>query len=227
MTTMTRATHSRRAAAALAGVLAAAALAACNIDTRSEAYACTGTGDCSDGRTCENGWCVVPGGGGDAGSRIDGGGNPADAAGPTIDAAYCPPECDSCAGTVCTIRCQSGNSCGGQVHCPAGYSCVVECSGQGSCGGGVDCSEATECDVQCTKGSSCAGVITCGEGPCDVLCSGNFSCAGGIDCSASCACETDCSGANACDLAPTCPAAECANGNGDCTTDGVTCDTCP
>lgn len=213
---------------ALAGL--AASLAACSIEGRSGEFACAVPEDCTGGRTCEAGWCVLPGGDG------DGGGGPVIDAAPGRDApapldgaaAVCSEAiCDQCDGDgTCVFLCASAGSCPAAVQCPAGIPCRVVCNAIDSCAGGVDCTLATSCEVDCRKNGACAGPIACGAGRCDVECSARDTCLTGVDCGDSCACATRCSGAGACPLAPECPFASCVEGDGDCTADGADCDAC-
>jgi hypothetical protein len=178
---------------------------ACSIDTRADAYRCGNDTDCSDGRTCQGGWCLAP-----------------------PDAAPCPDVCTSClADGTCVIVCSDTLACPAGVTCPAGRPCEVECMGDQSCAGGVDCTQATACDIDCGGISSCTGAMSCGSGACVVDCGGQNSCVGPVDCSQSCACDTDCSGTNACPgQIHECPASgNCENG-GACRSNVGGCDMC-
>lgn len=213
--------------AALVAALVAATglwLHACGIESRSEAYLCQGPSDCSDGRICKGGWCVV-------GGSIDAGAPDAslvvipDAAPPEPDAApICPAVCSRCEDGVCFIDCLGDTSCISRVTCPAGLACAVECGGVLSCQSGVSCGGATECEVSCSGQQSCFGGVECGAAACAVECGARDSCAFGIDCSDSCACETDCSGPDSCDIQPECPAG-CSDGF-DCFSNERECDVC-
>jgi hypothetical protein len=238
---------------AIAMTLAALSLAltlgpaACSIDARSDQYRCTGTGDCSGGRVCQGGWCVVSAGGdpGDDGTDDDGttddgtadgdggGGATSDAALPARDAGGepdatgCPAACTRCDQDTCAIDCLEDGSCADPVVCPPGLACTVICDGRNSCESGVDCSAADSCDVRCTSREACAGPIECGPGACSVGCTARDSCAGGIDCSDSCTCATNCSGPFACREAPSCPflGFGCTDGT-DCFSSETACNRC-
>lgn len=211
-------------------LLAMAGLAACSIEGRSGDFACEGAADCGDGRSCQNGWCVLPGGGADDGGlipQVDAGSGGGDAT-PGVDAAaaVCSDAiCDYCDNGTCVFFCTAGGSCPAGVECPPGLPCRVVCSGVDSCAGGVDCTAASQCTIQCTKNGACAGPVECGGGPCDVSCSAREACIAGVDCSDSCACTTSCSGADACGIGPECPLATCVDGDGDCIS-GADCDVC-
>lgn len=192
---------------------------ACGITARSDDFRCAGTQDCSDGRSCVDGWCVAGQGDGGAGDGANAG-----ADGALDDAAACPDVCDSCLRATCMISCEDGGSCQELVVCPPGMECLVRC-GQTSCAAGVDCSAADACDIRCDETGACSGPITCGPGRCDVACSGPGTCSGGIDCSDSCRCDTDCDGIGSCAIEPSCPFASCVNGI-ECTDVGQACHAC-
>jgi hypothetical protein len=191
----------------LRGLVAAAlmlgCLAGCSVDRRSGAYRCEDPSECSEGRVCQQGWCVV-------GSAPD--------AGPS-----CPAACTSCVAGRCVITCASAQDCPSRVVCPAGLDCDVTCTGNQRCTDGVDCSRAGDCTIVCEGVGACAAGVTCGSGACDVECSGVGACALGIDCSASCACDTECED-DVC-AAPACPGdeGECER-SGECSSAG--CDFC-
>jgi hypothetical protein len=192
-------------------------LAGCSIQHRSDAYACTQTSECNNGRTCVDGFCVVNGGGVDAprpGDATMGG-----------DASSCPAGCSSCntAQHTCTIDCRSSN-CNGQVACPAGYRCDIMCDTDNSCRNGVDCQAALSCNVTCSGTSSCRNV-QCGLGPCDINCSGPSSCRG-IACNSSCACDVTCTGNQSCAALIQCTSLACKSGLG-CTSVPNVCHSCP
>jgi len=192
----------------------AVVLAGCQVDRRSGGFRCERTDDCTDGRTCEDGWCV--------GDDVPVDGPPGE-----VDAAGCPAVCSSCEGGTCTIDCGQAGVCSDVVVCPADMPCVVTCDGFDSCGGGVDCSAATRCTIACAATGTCEGPITCGAGACDVSCTGTSACGGGIDCDGACACDVDCGGTGACDLPASCPGpGACDTGDG-CTSVGGPCDQCP
>lgn len=213
--------------AALALGALAAVLITCGFDTRSDDLVCDIQADCTDGRICEDGLCVLTTRI-DAGPMADADPNAPDAA-PAVDAPVvsCPPECTRCEATTCVIECVQADSCSDQIVCPAGLDCRVVCSGSASCNGGIDCTMADSCDLICSTIGSCAGALLCGTGPCDAVCSGTGTCDNGIECSASCACDTDCSGNGSCDTAPSCPGpGMCTAGDGDCRSGPSPCNDC-
>lgn len=203
-------------------------LAGCQIDARSDDYRCGGPEDCTDGRMCIEGWCVL---GADPDAGIDGNGGG--------DAGECPAVCTECVNGTCIVRCEATLSCSSQIMCPPGMPCQVICSGDRSCTGGVSCGDATSCDITCSFLRACGGLITCGAGPCTVACTGDRSCNGafdvggvvaGIDCTQSCACDVTCSGPMSCseaELCPLYPETTCARPGNGCTSTPATCNTCP
>ena len=200
-------------------VMTIALLAACSIQHRSGEYACTKQSDCNNGRTCTDGFCVLPGGNGpDAPKTIDSPGTHA-------DASTCPAGCTACnpAQHTCTIDCRSAN-CNGSVSCPAGYKCDIQCDTDNSCRNGVDCSTALSCNVTCSGTGSCRNVA-CGLGPCDVACSGASSCRG-VACGNSCACDVTCTGNQSCSDTINCTSLACKSGLG-CTSVPTVCHSCP
>lgn len=199
-------------------VIALALLAACSIQHRSGEYACTKQSDCNNGRTCTDGFCVLPGGGGpDAPKSID--------APSHGDSASCPAGCSTCnvGQKTCTIDCRSSN-CNGQVACPAGYKCDIQCDTDNSCRNGVDCTAALSCNITCSGGNTCRNV-ECGLGPCDVACSGVSSCRG-VACNSSCACDVTCTGNQSCSDTIACTSLACKSGLG-CTSVPTVCHSCP
>lgn len=207
----------------LRALLAVALLTACSVDRRSESYTCDTETDCGAGRTCDEGWCVEVGGGGDGDGGelpvVDADPNAPDADPDAPDAAFiCPPTCSSCnIDNVCIMACAADASCPTQVVCPPGVSCKVECEGANSCAAGVDCSDASSCRIECTGVDSCAQRIVCGQGQCIVECNANGSCAAGTDCSESCSCLTNCV-ATACEGPSECtdPGSPCTDNDDDC-----------
>lgn len=192
-------------------LVAAALLAGCQVDTRSDGFRCELPDDCAAGRTCVDGWCVL--GDDDAGVEPP-------------DALVCPPVCDACEAGRCVIRCDAASACAAEVVCPAGIPCTVECTGVGSCGGGVDCSASSDCDVECVAMTSCAGAISCGTGPCLVRCTAPDSCGSNIDCNSACACDVECTGAGSCAGNEDCPGGgSCDPGEG-CTSAPNPCHSC-
>jgi hypothetical protein len=168
-------------------LLALAVLAGCGFESRSDAFACDADHPCADDRVCQRGWCVVPGGGGEA-----------DAMTSEIDAFVCPDACDDCDDGVCNVRCDGDGDCDEAIVCPPGLPCHVRCGGVGSCGGGIDCRDATACEIDCTSPQACQGKLACGEGRCEIDCDDDGTCSGGVECGDACACELDCSGSDAC-----------------------------
>jgi hypothetical protein len=204
------------ASAVVAATIAVVAIASsCSINHRSDQYACTVSGDCSDGRVCDNGYCIVAG-------SIDAA-RPSDAAKPS-DANNCPAPCTTCnvAQKSCTINCQSAN-CTNQVTCPAGYNCDIQCNTDNSCRNGVNCQMAASCNIDCTGKQSCQNV-QCGPGKCDVACIGGASCRG-VDCNNSCACDVACTGSQSCTEGIFCSSLACTAGSG-CTSTPTFCHAC-
>jgi len=198
-------------AVAVAVALAAGALslaAGCSVSHRTGDFVCDSQSDCAAGRSCTDGFCVLPS---DSGVPD----------GPTV----CPSVCTSCRldQKSCTIDCALNGGCKQQVTCPTGFSCQVLCSGDSACSSGVSCLGATSCKITCSGSQSCRG-IACGLGPCDVACTGNVSC-GEINCGTSCACDVSCSGIALCrnlTCKPTCNL-----GVRGCTSLAGNCNTCP
>src|SRR3954471_9794525 len=125
--------------------LAALSVASCSVRRVSDAYACDPAGnghECSDGRSCVQGFCV------EAGSTSG-----------------CPSQCTTCDTTdhSCRIDCTPGKPCG-EVQCPAGYDCRIRCTNTGACGT-VDCAQAHSCNISCTGSASC-GNVNCGPHEC-------------------------------------------------------------
>lgn len=210
---MTRA-RALAAATALGFALAASGLgASCLVDNKTGDFECASQADCSDGRRCEGGYCIL-----DDDLPPDGPDEP--------DGMPCPAPCTTCSFTemTCDIDCDSSQDCD-DVVCPAGFACDVDCTVPNACDN-VDCSQATSCDIRCTGSSACADV-TCGPGTCTVVCSGNSAC-DVVDCAASCACDVDCDGGLDCDLA-SCPTtgADCTDGTAaGCDSKNLGCSTC-
>lgn len=190
----------------VAAALMLAILAGCSVDRRSSSYRCDVPSDCSGGRVCQQGWCVVAAG--------------VDAAVPPA----CPAVCTSCVGGTCVIDCQNAQDCPDTVVCPPDLNCDVTCTGNQRCADGVDCSAALDCSIACDGIGACAGGVTCGSGACDVNCTGQGACLSGVDCSASCACDTDCGSDVGCGT-PSCPGGggQCER-SGECSSAG--CDFC-
>jgi len=185
---------------ALAWLSTLAIAASCSVTHRSGEYTCDTTTDCTGGRVCSDGYCVVVGGGIDApGPGKDGGPLP-DA--PKPDAPpppQCPDECTSCnlPAKECRIQCgaNSTQACNGMtpVVCPAGWNCDIECNRTNDCRFGVDCTDAASCTIECRGGGACRGV-NCGDGKCDVQCTGFNSCSSMVNCNNSCECDVACTG---------------------------------
>lgn len=213
----------------LAAITLAAVAGGCSVNHRSGDYACTTQSDCSDGRVCNDNFCVVPGNQ-PIDARVDAPKPP-----PGPDAAVCPSQCSSCdmGAKECIIDCQVENCVGTQVACPAGWNCNVLCSTPNSCkspnGGGspgVTCAGTLSCNIECTGDGSCRGV-SCGSGPCNVDCAGSNSCVG-VRCNQACSCDVTCHDPAAC-TSVFCKSSLCYdNQTGGCSSLlGPTCDTCP
>lgn len=211
--------------ASLAGL--ALVLAACSVSHRSQDYACVKTSDCSQGRTCVGGFCVIPGGGG----PIDApGGGSSDASKPRPDApgTSCPPGCSSCDTTqhTCTIDCTQTNCANTDVTCPQGYDCTIKCNADGACRGTVQCNGNSACNITCSSSGSCRDV-QCADGKCQVACTGQGSCRN-VSCNSSCACDVTCSGSNSCSNFPQCTAPACDVFPRGCTSANLNCSSqCP
>lgn len=197
---------------AVAVSLAAAALslaAGCSVSHKSGDFACDVQSDCANGRSCIDGFCVLP----------DDGGVP--------DALVCPSVCTSCSfdqkQKSCTIDCALNGGCTQQVTCPTGFSCQVLCSRDGACSNGVSCLGATSCKITCSGTQSCRGLV-CGLGVCNVACTGNASC-GEVSCGSSCACDVSCGGVALCRNLTCKPS--CNIGTRGCTSLAGNCNTCP
>jgi hypothetical protein len=210
--------------------LTAVTTSGCSVSHRSGDYACTTQNDCKDGRTCSDGFCVVPGG-----SQIDAAKSDAPKPPPDAPPAICPAQCSSCnfGAKECRIDCAVKNCVGAQVVCPPGWNCDVLCSTANSCrspsGGGtpgVTCAGTLSCNITCTGDNSCRGVA-CGAGPCNVDCAGGNSCVG-VRCNQACSCDVTC-GNNASCQGVLCTSSVCFDQlNGGCSSQlAPTCDTCP
>jgi hypothetical protein len=159
----------------------------CSINHRSDQFSCSKPSDCSDGRECINGSCVVPGGDIDAA--------PGDGKPPPPDGRTCPDGCTSCDFNTmkCTIDCAGGADCTRELACPAGgWNCIFLCTVNDACSNGIDCSQAKSCSLTCSGARSCDNV-NCGTGKCTASCTGTNACRG-VDCSQSCACDVTCNG---------------------------------
>lgn len=204
--------------AILAGLALALAFvtltSSCEINHRSEEFACTKNIDCPSGRICNDGFCIITGSidasRGDA-QRGDAGAN-------------CPAGCTSCNTTekTCTINCMLTN-CTNTVSCPAGYKCDIACNTEQSCRNGINCQLAASCNIDCIGRQSCQNV-QCGPGRCDVSCSGAASCRG-VSCGSSCACDVACTGNQSCADNITCSSVACRSGSG-CTSVPLFCHSC-
>jgi hypothetical protein len=199
---------------AVISVVSMLSLSSCEINHRSDEFACSKNLDCASGRVCSDGFCVLAGtidaARGDA-ARGDAGSD-------------CPPGCTSCnvLQKTCTIDC-SFTSCTNTVTCPSGYNCDILCNTENSCRNGVNCLQSGKCSVECSGKSSCENV-TCGPGPCDVACSGPSSCRG-VSCGSSCACDVVCTGNQSCQSDIQCSSVACRSGRG-CTSVPVFCRSC-
>ena len=195
----------------------AAASTSCSINHRSDQYACTVNTDCSGGRICDNGFCIVPG------SQIDAPKPPGD--GPRDGSTGCPAPCTTCntAQKTCTVNCQATNCTNNSITCPPGYKCDILCNVDNACRNGVDCRMAASCNIDCSGKQACAGV-QCGSGPCDVGCTGPDSCRG-VACNNSCACDVVCTGNQSCAEGIVCTSLACRSGSG-CTSVPAFCHAC-
>lgn len=204
--------------------LALVTAGSCSINHRSADYECASQADCSAGRVCSGGYCVVEGGPIDAAVPPVDGANPLPPDAPTN---ACPPQCSSCNAATkdCKIDCAVTNCVGNSpIVCPAGWTCDIRCSTPNACRNGVDCRLAEACDITCSGNQSCRGLM-CGEGPCQIECADNSTCRG-IDCRDSCACDVACSGPLTCEQVA-CSDLTCGTFEGGCTSGRPGCDTCP
>ena len=195
----------------------------CSVEHKSADYVCTLQTDCTPGRLCVSGYCIVPSGMVDAPKNPDG---PRTDSPVVIDSPTCPPQCTSCnvAAKTCTVDCGVTNCTGNAaIVCPTGYNCAILCTTNNACGAGINCETAASCSITCSGQGSCRG-IDCGTGDCDVKCQGQNSCRG-VDCSNSCACDVTCAFNASCEFV-TCNHLQCDIGRG-CTSAGAICDTCP
>lgn len=205
---MTAARLAPIAAIALVLAIAAAIDTGCSVAHRSDNFACESQADCSNGRMCSDGLCIVG----------FGNNGPNDA--PNAD---CPAQCTSCdrAEQSCVVDCDSAPElCQRAITCPAGWSCDIRCTGNDSCSA-VDCNAAAACEITCDGNDSCSQ-IACGTARCDITCNGLDSCAA-IDCTNACACMVRCEDDESC-AALSCPAT-CGSQAG-CTSRRPGCDTC-
>lgn len=180
------------------------AMGACGFSTRSDEFACRSGGECDDGRTCVDGWCVF----GDVPDPVD-----ADV-GPF-----------TCNDFGCTLVCTDDAPCDEPIRCPVGHPCIVQCVGTQSCGDRINCEGTTSCDITCSGPGSCENGVECGGGRCEVECSGADSCAGSVDCEDACACDLTCEGEGSCSGVNDCPFNPCESGN-ECVVTGGNCDKC-
>jgi len=191
---------------------------ACSVNHASDKYACNETTPCSDGRVCDNGFCVLAG-------SIDAPKPMGDANRTDSNTAGCPAGCTTCSvqQKTCLIDCQFGG-CNNTVTCPAGYKCDIRCNLDNSCRNGVNCQLGTGCEIECSGKAACQN-IQCGAGPCDVACGGTQSCRG-VNCGNSCACDVACTGSQACE-AITCTSPACISSNiKGCTSEPMFCHSC-
>lgn len=199
------------------------ALTACQINHRSDQFACQNEGDCPGSQSCVDGFCV----GGDP-TPDDGPGPDPD--GPKPDTLICPSQCTSCqlATMTCNVDCnQSPSTCLSAINCPPGFNCNILCTRNEVCAN-INCSQGASCNIQC-KGNGTCDNVQCGPGKCDVECTGGQSCSA-INCSSACACDVAC-GNNALCLQVACPDPDgpgvCAGiGLSRCTSERMGCNTC-
>ncbi|HEY3806883.1 MAG TPA: hypothetical protein VGL61_29975 [Kofleriaceae bacterium] len=162
-------------------------LAACTVDRRSAALACTDSSSCGGGRACVDGYCVEDGSG------------------------ACPSGCASCDTTQTPPVCIATNP-GGNFTCPSGLACQLTCSTSNGCTN-VTCASGSTCTIACTAGDACHSItcngtscqitctaanachsIGCGggdNGSCDVMCDGTDAC-NSVSCDSACACDVSC-----------------------------------
>lgn len=184
----------------------------CQVEHRSQEFACVNQADCTDGRVCTDGFCVR----GDKNNGEDAG----------IDASTdCDPACTSCDENTCFIECGAGKDCADLVICPTDKKCVIHCTGEDACDKGIECESPFGCEIRCTGIRSCNRQITCLGGPCDIECIGSNACPR-IDCSAACSCDTDCNGSCGGFIGPDCPGTCREPETRDCTSLNDGCDLC-
>lgn len=166
----------------LLSVFAIGLLVGCSlVERRSDAFACDTIDDCSDGRVCTMGWCVVS--------------DPTtpDAAEPTIDAdpanvvdARPPNECLACSGGTCVEECTLADNCSFDcaidgcdcdftcetntcnVECKANTTCSVDCGGSDQCR--PTCKPGAVCDFDCTNSNNCRLAKCEGDAQCILNC---------------------------------------------------------
>lgn len=159
--------------------IAVVLVVACTVDRRSTSLECTTSGDCNNGRTCDQGYCVGSGG------------------------PPCPKQCTSCSGTGTVQTCNITGTGSGTIACPAGFNCNVTCPVANACGT-VQCT-TDACTVNCMAAMSC-GTIECSSScGCQVNCPagncGTNNCptgAMGAACVNGSACSTSPRGCNSC-----------------------------
>lgn len=181
-----------RAAAIAIGVV----LAGCALDHRSDELACTSPTECTGGRSCVDGYCVMA-------------------------PVQCPGSCDGCVIATMTCMLDGDAAPNGNVTCPAGWNCAITC-GADACRT-VDCRDGQSCTVECNGDNAC-DTVRCGSGPCDVTCSGQDAC-NSVDCRDSCGCDVTCADAQSCSNPAQCPGNPCQSGDG-CSSAPTACDHC-
>jgi hypothetical protein len=126
-------------------LLAVLVVTACFIDRPSQSFECATSTDCSDGRVCRSGYCVVP---------------------------MCPSDCTSCdeGQRTCLVECTSGDNCG-SVSCPTGWDCTISCIGDGACND-IDCDNGAKCNITCTGDNACDDIDCRDACSCDLQCIG-------------------------------------------------------
>jgi hypothetical protein len=195
-----------------------ALLASCEINHRSDDFACSKNTDCAMGRICNDGFCIVAG-------TIDAA-RPIDAPPPGDGGSTnCPAPCTSCnvAAKTCTVNCSLTQACNQALLCPAGYKCDFQCNTDNACKSGINCQQSTGCTAECSGKSSCEKVL-CGPGPCTIACTGPSSCRD-VSCGNSCACDVTCSGSDSCQSGITCSSIACRSNRG-CTSVPAFCNSC-
>ena len=123
----------------------AIAAAGCLVSRRSPDLECSATTDCTGGRTCNGGYCVLDG---------------------------CPAGCTSCdtAAKTCAITCTAAGACS-NVTCPTGYSCDIAGATGAACGA-ITCSTG-RCTITCAGANACGAIDCASACACDVTCVGS------------------------------------------------------
>ena len=133
-------------ASVLAIVLGSSIIAACLVDRPSTSFECSTQADCTDGRSCTGGYCVV---------------------------SECPSDCTSCdeAAMTCQVQCTGADDCNGTIDCPSGWTCTINCVGDGACND-IQCASGLKCVITCTGDNACEDVDCSDACACDLACIG-------------------------------------------------------